>query len=120
GPFLDSAELYDPSTKTFTPTGTMTIDRGNHTASLLPNGKVLIASGYGRTDGVIPWVELYDPDTGAFSRGGVAGSVDTVGPEIVSVLTNGQVLMSLHYYDSPSPAVRLYDPRGQEFAETGN
>jgi hypothetical protein len=62
-----SAELYDPSAGTFHATGNMAAPRETHTATLLPDGRVLIAGGVsyggiGIFGGSLATAELYAPD----------------------------------------------------------
>jgi len=56
---LASAELYNPSTGTFSLTGAMNTARRGHTATLLSNGKVLVVGGWGP----LGTAELYEPTT---------------------------------------------------------
>lgn len=56
-PLLASAELYDPATGHFASTGSMTTVRELHTATTLPNGKVLVAGGSGF--GYLNTAEIY-------------------------------------------------------------
>jgi len=64
--------LYDPTTQTFLPAADMTLPHEAGTATLLKDGRVLIAGGYHR-DNVPAWVgisgdaEMYDPATGKSS-----------------------------------------------------
>jgi hypothetical protein len=54
---LTSAELYDPVTGVWSTTGSLATGRGSHTATLLPNGKVLVSGGYNA--GPLASAELY-------------------------------------------------------------
>ncbi|WP_249039679.1 Ig-like domain-containing protein, partial [Archangium gephyra] len=56
---LNNAEVYDPATGAWSPTAPLTTARGNHTATLLPSGRVLVSGG-GSITGSLASAELYD------------------------------------------------------------
>ena len=101
----DSAEIYDPITDTFTPTGPMlsyvpyAAGRGHHTATLLPSGKVLVAGGgyadQSREVVDISNANLYDPATGTWAA---AASLNTArDSHTATLLPNGNVLLTGGY-----------------------
>jgi len=63
---LDSAEIYNPGTASWSTTGNMSIPRVAHTATLLGDGRVLVAGGKSEQYGTsVDSVELYDPASGS-------------------------------------------------------
>jgi hypothetical protein len=114
GQCVSSAELYDPSTETFSITGNMTAERCSlwwSDAPVLSNGKVLVAGGAS--------ADLYDPVTGTFAFAGwmtiqrIAASVTLLSDGRVLVAggtTQGQALQSAELYDpSTGGFVRTVD-----------
>ncbi len=64
--FLATAELYDPTTATFSPTGSMTAPRVWGSAVRLKDGRVLMVGGNGLSSLSGISLEVYDPGTGRF------------------------------------------------------
>jgi hypothetical protein len=113
-----SAELYDPSTGTFVPTGNMTAPRSGHKATLLPNGKVLIVPG---DETNVLSAELYDPANAIFNPTGWT-DVENMVAATMEVLTNGKVLVTLNVQecDYPGRYAELYDISTGVFTAAGN
>ena len=106
---LADALLYDPVTKTFTPTGSMTLARTSHTSTLLPDGRVFIAGGEDNI--ALKTAEIYDPVTGVFTKT-VQNMKVARTQHTATLLPDGQVLLV------GGKNAELFDPVRQSFSTT--
>jgi len=68
-----SAELWDPTTSTFRETDSMASPRVQHTATVLPDGRVLVVGGAGPGNGQAE-AEIWDPESELFAPAGTLRS----------------------------------------------
>src|SRR5262245_18580736 len=110
------AELYDPATGIWSKTGDMTSGRVLHTATLLPNGKVLVVGGWSGSDISAYGAELYDPASGTWT-------LDPGWPAFyhtATVLPSGKVLIVGGGYGGPFLGyASVYDPATETWSVTG-
>ena len=115
GYVASGADLYDPKTGSFTAASPMGINRSLHTASLLLDGRVLLAGGYpSNALQATNAAELFDPATSRFTATGFMGTGRNSGFGLT--LPNGKVLFSGDYTYS----AELFDPLTGTFSFTGS
>ena len=108
-----TAEIYDPVTRTWTFTGTApNTPRGGHTATVMLDGRVLIAGGGAAGD---ISAEIYNPTTGAFTLP-VNGPLEYRIFHAAALTKNGTVLLA---GGGPAQAEQ-YDPNGDSFVPSGS
>jgi WD40 repeat protein len=129
GPFHVVATSVQDSSKTgiasvtivpsgFRPTGDMSTGRAEHTATLLPNGKVLIAGGDSCSfinyyqSCPLDSAEVYDPVAGTFATTGKMSVTRFF--HTATLLGNGKVLIT----GGHDASAELYDPTPGTFAAT--
>ena len=121
------AEIYDPVSGTWSSAGDMSRPRGKHTATVLQDGRVLIAGGV--SGDVAEWAsygssELYDPSTGVWTPTG-SMSVPRYG-HVAVLLTDGRVLAAGGWViraggvGSIDRSAELYDPSSGTWSSAGN
>jgi len=118
-----SADEFDPETRRFVPClGRLQVPRNFASASLLPDGRVLIAGGYNTVLGSLNTAEVFDPQSQKFT---LLASRLEVPRELftATTLVGGKVLIAGGFNTHrgrTSATAEVFDPNTQAFTPTGS
>lgn len=109
--------MFDPTTNSFTSVENLSTSRSGHTATRLPNGKILIAGGY--NGDYLNSGEIFDPTTDRFTSAG--GMVTARSGHVATLLNNGKVLLAGGVGTDWTflADAEIYDPETNTFIATG-
>lgn len=95
--------------------------RANHTATLLPGGKVVIIGGMERNGVFFDTAEIFDPVANKFTKAKGKMSKPRVG-HTATLLPDGNILIIGGWSNSdlPEASAELYDPQTETFTPTEN
>ncbi len=113
------AQTFDWATRTIANTGGLLTPRQKHTATLLPDGTVLIVGGERAAGHPLGSAEIFDPSTGKFSN---AGNLHTARfSHAAALLPDGRVLIAggIGLDGKPLATAEIYDSRIKEFVSAG-
>lgn len=102
----------------FSATGSLVTARQEHTATLLPDGKILVAGGHSQVT-YFTGAELYDPATGLFSATANNMAAARYG-HTATLLPNGKVMVAGGYNGAHLASAELYDPGTGLFSTTNS
>jgi hypothetical protein len=119
---LASTEQFDPASGSFTGGTLMSVPREFHTATLLQDGKVLVAGGDDKNTTPYDTAEIFDPSTNSFTP--TSNMLSARSGHTASLLCD---LSSLPCNDNKvlvtgggSSTAELFDPGSKSFVLTGN
>ena len=117
-PFVVHSASGSPTSDMFSYTGSLNTARDFHTATSLPNGKVLVAGGENNSSAFLTSAELYNPASGSWTA---TGSLNTARLwHTATLLSNGKVLVAGGYNGNGLSSAEVYDPASGSWTATGS
>ena len=114
-----STEIYDVASGTWTLTSSLNYARNSHTATILPNGKVLVVGGNIGFGNYVSASEIYDPITETWAITGSPANIRS--DHTATMLPNGQVLVTGgRFFHTYLNSAEVFDPVIGNWSTTGS
>jgi Kelch motif protein len=118
--YLDSAEVFDSKTNTFSPiSARLAVGRYAPAVARLGDGRILVAGGQDDNNDDVSSAEVFNPSTGTFSP---VGPMATVREEAgAAPLPDGRVMVFGGYAEGPTlSSTEIFDPKTNSFSPGPN